>query len=331
MRKLASVQRIDTVSPIPGADMIEVVRVNGWDVVVKKGGFQAGDKCIYIEIDSFLPERSEFEFLRKTSFKTLYEKPGFRLKTMKLRGVVSSGLVLPVPENLQHLAVGEDVTDILGIVKYDPPIPAELEGLAKGAFPSFISKTDEERVQNLAAQYEEMKARGPYVWSEKLEGTSGTYYRYNQEFGACGRNTDWLDTEGNTFWELARRHQLEEKMKDLGGNIGLQGELIGPGIQGPNYYQLKEPEIRFFNAVDLNTRKRYTYQQFMLLTDELELPTVPILGIDPLPDTVEELLHMANGQSTLCDRPREGLVLRTLDYQHSFKAVSSLYLLKQKD
>src|ERR1700753_4271510 len=156
-RKLASIQEVLSVEDIPGADNIQVATVKGWKLVVKRDEFKAGDRAIYCEIDSFLPIKDEFEFLRKSSYKKMGDLEGFRLKTIKLRGQVSQGLLLPVvalkdkvyPDQYRALQIGDDVTEPLGIFKYEPPIPAELSGVMKGSFPNFIPKTDEERVQNL--------------------------------------------------------------------------------------------------------------------------------------------------------------------------------------
>ena len=186
-RKLASIQIVKEIKPIPGADMIEVVRINNWDVVSKKGEYKVGDFCIYCEIDSFLPIREEFEFLRKTSYKKMSDgSEGFRLRTIRLRGQLSQGLILPIhilPLG-ELVSEGKDVTEMLNIVKYEPPIPAELAGKVKGLFPSFIRKTDEERIQNLSDKYEEIKNSGKdFYVTEKLDGTSATFYFKDGEFG----------------------------------------------------------------------------------------------------------------------------------------------------
>ena len=149
-RKLATIRTISELRPIEGADKIELAIVDGWQVVVAKDvEHMVGDKVVYCEIDSFLPIRDEFEFLRKSSYKKMGDQEGFRLKTIKLRGQVSQGLILPISvvpitqfATALNLPEGMDVTEMLGIVKYEPPIPAELAGKVKGGFPSFLSKTD---------------------------------------------------------------------------------------------------------------------------------------------------------------------------------------------
>ena len=176
MRKLASIRKILDIRPIVGADVIEVATVGNWNVVVNKNTFNVGDDVVYFEIDSFLPIREEFEFLRKNSYKKLSDdSEGFRLRTIKLRNQVSQGLILPLSilngVDTTHSGIwcdGDDVTEYLGVVKYDPPLPAEMNGLAIGNFPSFIQKTDEERLQNLTLEYENFK-QFKYLASEKVD------------------------------------------------------------------------------------------------------------------------------------------------------------------
>lgn len=146
MRKLASIQKIKNIEPIEGADRIEKATVLGWNVVVKKDEFKIGDWAIYFEIDSLLPDEPKYEFLKKSSWNPRYNK--IRLKTVKMKGVVSQGLLLPLSSfpdiNFSLYNEGSDLTEILGIEKYEPIIPASLGGDVN-AFTWPISKTDEER------------------------------------------------------------------------------------------------------------------------------------------------------------------------------------------
>ena len=180
MRKLASIQRIISIEPIPDADMIVKATVLGWQLVIKKDELKQGDLCVYVEIDSILPERDVFEFLRNKQF---------RIKTVRLRGQVSQGICFPLnilPEGLL-IEEGADMTGSLGIAKYEPPVPACLNGIMKGDFPSFIPKTDETRVQVLQTLLDEHEGKPCYV-SEKLDGSSATYYIKYGVFGVCSRN-----------------------------------------------------------------------------------------------------------------------------------------------
>ena len=362
MRKLASIQRVREVRSIDGADSIEVVQINNWNVVAKKGEYSEGDLCIYCEIDSFLPIREEFEFLRKSSYRKMADgTEGFRLKTIRLRGQVSQGLVLPLsviegPEEMKIgtsrqpwgdqtqlgpyddalvIEEGADVTDLLGVVRYDPPVPASLQGIAKGPFPSWIPKTDEERVQNLTDRYDSWRDEDFYL-TEKLDGSSATFYLKDGEFGVCSRNLDLVETADNTFWKVARELDIEAKIRDLKrGNIAIQGELIGEGIQG-NPYRLKGQTVKLFGIYDIDHRVYYGMPMFFATTTHsLKMQTVPVLkfGMN-LPESIDELIQMADGKSALNpDTDREGLVVRNWDQPRnriSFKVISNLFLLGEK-
>ncbi len=342
-RKLATVRKIVDIQPIEGADMIELAIVDGWKVVVAKNvNHKIGDMVIYCEIDSFLPIKEEFEFLRKSSYKKMGDQEGFRLKTIKLRGQVSQGLILPIsvlnPTDTNIYVTpfeGLDVTEMLGIVKYEPPIPAELAGKVKGLFPSFIRKTDEERIQNLASEYELFKTQNKegvkFYVTEKLDGSSATYYFKDGIFGVCSRNLELLETEGNTFWKVARELMLEEKLGTLDNNICLQGELIGEGIQG-NPYKIKGQTVRFFNAFNIDTQEYLGLGEFIALINGMNLETVPVLDTNfTLPETVEDMLKVADDKSVLnFSFDREGIVIRSSDRTISFKAISNKFLLNEK-
>ena len=340
-RKLATVRIITDIKPIEGADMIELATVGGWNVVVAKNvGHKVNDKVVYCEIDSFLPIREEFEFLRKSSYKKMGDQEGFRLKTIRLRGQVSQGLILPIGvlpitefATAHNLPEGMDVTEMLGIVKYEPPIPAELAGKVKGQFPSFLRKTDEERVQNLVKEYDEYRIQSKHQFyiTEKLDGSSATFYLNNGEFGVCSRNLELLETEGNTFWKVAREMDLENKLRQYGRNLSLQGELIGEGIQG-NPYKIKGHTVKFFNVFDIDKQQRVAINEFLTIMDELNLDFVPYLEVPAmLPNTVEGMLKYAEGKSRLNDKTeREGVVVRSMDNTISFKAISNNFLLNEK-
>ena len=338
-RKLATIKKITDINPIEGADKIELVTVGGWKVVVAKDvGHKVGDLVVYCEIDSFLPIREEFEFLRKSSYKKMSDgTEGFRLKTIRLRGQISQGLILPIvvlnpPDTNIYITPfeGLDVSEMLEIVKYEPPIPAELAGKVKGLFPSFIRKTDEERIQNLTSEYEEFKKQKFYV-TEKLDGSSATFYYKDGVFGVCSRNLELLETEGNTFWKVARELNLENKMKDFGVNISVQGELIGEGIQG-NPYKIKGHTVRFFNLFDIDLQEYHSFNMTKKSLEVMGLEMVPVVDeFFTLPDTVDEILKYAEDKSKLNpDFDREGIVIRTLDRKVSFKVISNQFLLNEK-
>lgn len=327
MRKLATVRKVLDIQPIPGADAIECATVDGWKVVTKKGEFSVGDLAIYFEIDSWIPE-SIAPFLCKDK-REYNGVVGARLRTVKLRGQISQGLLLPAPEAAND---GDDLTEVMGIQKYEPPVPTQLAGLARGNFPSFIPKTDQERIQNLRATLETWASDGS-MWevTEKLDGSSMTAYLFQEQFGVCSRNLDLTETDGNSFWNMARAARLEELLRGTGRNLALQGELIGPGIQG-NRYALAAHQFRVFDIYDIQAGRYLNPHERAKLTSALQLDTVPMLGVVSLANCMmPDLLGAAEGPSTLNPKvEREGLVYKHMDNDESFKAISNKFLLNEK-
>ena len=340
MRQLASIQRIKALEPIENADAIVRATVLGWQLVVKKGEFEVGDLCIYCEIDCLMPSRPEFEFLKPR---------GMRVRTIRLRGQISQGICLPLsflPENAPNTvkernpdAFGEgvDVTDILGIVKYEPPIPASLAGVMKGNFPSFIPKTDETRVQVLEDLLTRYKGEKCFV-TEKLDGSSATYFIKDGQFGVCSRNLELLESDDNTYWKLARALDIENKLRSLDGNFAIQGELIGEGVQG-NKYALKGQKVYFFNVFNIDTYAFLGFEDFKKTLEKLDLNIVPVLENDYLLENdIPKLVEKALGKSVLkADVIREGIVIRPLVESNdaigrvSFKSINPEFLLKYSD
>ena len=337
-RKLATIRKIDNIQPIDGADMIELATVGGWKVVVAKNvNHKVGDLVVYCEVDSFLPIEPEFEFLRKSSYKKMADgNEGFRLKTIKLRGQISQGLIVPLDVLLKRgvssddVYEGLDVTGMLNIIKYEPPVPAQLAGQVKGMFPSFLKKTDEERIQNLTREFEQYKNEVFYV-TEKLDGSSVTFYVKDGVFGVCSRNLDLLEDENNSMWKFATTSGLKERLLALDRNIAVQGEIIGEGIQG-NPYKIIGQTVRLFNGFDIDKYDYLSLSELIELVKVLEVRTVPILDLDfTLPDTIDELLSYADSKSVLNEKfDREGVVIRSHDRKISFKAISNKFLLNEK-
>ena len=335
-RKLASVVKIADIQPIVGADAIMVASVKGWKVVVKKDEYKVGDLAVYYEIDSFLPVRPQFEFLRKSSFKRMGSSEGFRLKTIKLRGQISQGLLTPIPEGINNPKEGDDLTEALDIVKYEPPIPAQLAGKIKGTFPSFIPKTDEIRIQNFESEVGFSPVGERAYVTEKLDGTSFTCYFNNGVFGVCGRNWELSETSDNSLWRMANVLQLKEKLTKLGKNIALQGELIGAGING-NLYGMSDHKLFFFTGYDIDKGRRMFFDELEWVVFGLDLQMVPVLEkygfvIPNEGNIVDYMLRYAEGKSVLnMEVDREGVVVRGLEREFSFKAISNTYLLGSKD
>lgn len=334
-RKLASVVRITDIQTIPNADAIVVAKVKGWNVVIKKDEFKVGDLAVYYEIDSFLPVRPQFEFLRKSSFKRMGTTDGFRLKTIRLRNTVSQGLLTPIPDGIIDPKEGDDLTDALDIVKYEPPIPAQLAGKIKGTFPSFIPKTDETRIQNFESDIGFLPVGERVYVTEKLDGTSFTCYFNNGVFGVCGRNWELTETTDNSLWRMANMLELKDKLTKYGKNIALQGELIGSNING-NLYGLSDHKLFFFTGYDIDKRRRMFFDELEWLLFRLEVPMVPVLEkygyVLPTENLVDNMLKYAEGKSVLnMGVDREGVVVRGLEREFSFKAISNTYLLGSKE
>jgi RNA ligase (TIGR02306 family) len=328
MRKLASIQRIRALEPIEGADAIERATVLGWQLVVKKKEFQVGELCIYCEIDSILPEKPEFEFLKSR---------GMRIRTIRLRGQISQGICFPLaflPEGT-NIAEDADVTEILGVEKYEPPVPANLAGVMKGTFPSFIPKTDETRVQVLQSLLSKYVGTQCYL-AEKLDGTSVTYYVNEGVFGVCSRNLELEEAEDNTLWKVARELEIENKLKSLGKNIAIQGEMIGEGIQN-NKYQLKGQKPYFFNVFEIDSHTFLGFVDFQAFVKGFGWNTVPILDTNfELTDNIDNLVTLSIAKSVLNTKlHREGIVIRPFQEiinprygRVSFKAINPEFLLK---
>lgn len=347
MRKLATIRRIDELNPIEGADAIECAVVGGWKVVAQKGLYNVGDLAVYFEIDSWIPHELA-PFLSKGKEPREFEGvKGERLKTIKLRGQLSQGLLIPMEKKMDggyllpvtrrcHIQEDEDVTEELGIKKWEKAIPAQLAGVCRGNFPTAIPKTDQERCQNLKKEIAQACAAGTqFEITEKLEGSSMTCYLIDGEFGVCSRNLDLKETEDNAFWKVARYTGVESKMRDMFGDdkdVAIQGELIGPGIQG-NIYKLSEPEFRVFDIYDI-VAGEYLKPSFRhAITHRMGLTHVPVITIDKDlgTGTIEELLEWAEDKSVLNNQvEREGIVFKEMNGGMTFKAISNLYLLGEK-
>jgi RNA ligase (TIGR02306 family) len=343
IRKLATVATVLDLTPITWADQIEHAQIRGWKVIVKKDQLKIGDHCIYIEIGSICPDgipeefqdemkdltkkmskqpkspekeiiqermdeisnmniRPEFEFLRRNKF---------LIRTRIIRGCISQGIVFPlsilenvgVDLNTFDLYEGRDVTDILGITQYIEPEPANLDGDAKGGFPFNQLKSDEERIENLVQSYPILKAHR-YVVTEKLEGSSANYFLDNNEFGVCSRSNNLHESERNSFWKVAKKLNIEEKMRSYAEthglrNFNIQGELVGEGVQS-NIYNLKGQTVKFYASFDIDTQTYINYIQFIEMINEMGLETVPVIFDDfELPESPDDLLQTVDEYKTV--------------------------------
>ena len=352
MRKLASIQKILDLQPIAGADKIEVATVLGWQCVVKKGEFQVGDLCVYFEIDSILPPKPEYVFL---------EKSKYRIKTIRLRKQVSQGLAIPVPSTFKKYKEGDDVTDVLGVTKYDSEASIDPQGakvrrhktwLGKLwgrflwvmgwskqepslAWPSFLQKTDEERIQSCPSLLRK-HADAVFYSTEKLDGSSCTVFQKGKDFGCCSRNRQLArrkNTDGGNIdariWAMVKACGLEPQLKLLRLDIAIQGELVGPGIQG-NKYKLDKHEFRVFRVFNIALKRFLPYAEALKLIESIGLKWCPYLGEFKLSEqsTVEALVELSKANSQLAPVKREGIVVRSLTDSVSFKVINPEFLLE---
>lgn len=348
MRKLAYIVNVAELTPIEGADRIELARVKGWRAIVKKGAFQVGQKAVFFEIDSFLPMMPQYEFLKQSSYRKLSNgAEGYRLRTCKLRGQISQGLLMSLEDVgiSDAIEVDTDVTEMLDVLEWQDvqPQPAMRYGGISNPknkpFPPLIPKTDEERVQT----YEHLAAfvdKEIYI-TEKVDGCSFTAYYLAEEdkFGVCSRNCELDRDPENAYWQMAELLGLEEKMRKcsndylMGKSFAIQGEMFGYGIQG-NPYKMGDRQILWFNAYHITDCFRMNYYQLHGLLTNMYLNIVPELALEVDTKDRSKMLDrdfwiaLADGKSVLGDTPREGIVVRRRDMTaYSFKAISNSYLL----
>lgn len=368
-RKLVTIQQITAITDIPGADLIALATIQGWQVIVKKTEFSVGDACLFFEIDSFLPLEPRYEFLKKT---TKFDgKEGYRLKSMKMRSCLSQGLALPLsmfPE-ITKPKVDFDYSEKLGVIKYDNEIqtfqgkPGLKAGKARGNFPSFIPKTDQPRIQNLTAYFstlvdeefeETLKLDGSSLTSYKIEHTPTLWEKVKSifgikykpyHFGVCSRNLELKPTadqvhifnnqgkesiyDQSDFWTAAYKYRFEDRLPE---GYAIQGELIGPKIQA-NQEKVKELEFYCFDVYNIHTG------EYLLPLERREfcalhnIPHVPVVSINakPLQLGLEGLLKHVEGESMNPGTVSEGRVYKHVTKPITFKAISNKYLLSKKD
>lgn len=346
IRKLASIQRIWNIEPIDGADKIELAHVLGWQCVVNKGQFSPMDLAVYFEIDSFLPIREEFEFLRKSSYKkTDIMGEGFKVKTMRFRGKISQGLLLPIdefPELNGCSTVGEDVSEVLGVRKWEIEERATTGGTVVGTLPYDVPHTDETRVQAEPGLINAFAGLRYYI-STKMDGSSHSLSIDENGFHVTGHNFEYKDDDSSSFYKLVKKRGWKERMYELYEKYGMktftiQGEFCAPGIL-QNRLRLTSPEWYVFTIrengerVDLFTMQDYCSEMGML--------TVPIEEVawdlpSQYPD-VESLLVRADGEypnggkkEGIVIRPTEPVFCPLISASLSMKVVSNKYLLKNE-
>lgn len=361
MRALATIRVINKLVPIEGADAIMLAIIDGWQCVVKKDEFKEGDMCVYFEIDSIIPMIPEVEHLRERSFKRVphLNVEGIRVKTIKLRGQLSQGLALPIMDHLREAIgnsggvndyhypqVGMDVTDLLGVVKYEVLIPSELDGIATGSFPSDIPRTAQDRCQNILWKIFTENVESRYEVSMKLDGTSFTGIARNGVASVCGRRWELEmedpENKDNHLVRLFIDSGLRDAILKLNRNIAIQGELMGPAHAMPNREKLKICKLFVFDMYDIDKGEYLTPVERHAVMDEIWesgvnpdlIQHAPIMHMDVtlaelgITNIAELLLH-ADGPSII-HAIREGLVFKRMDGKFSFKVISNKYLLKEE-
>lgn len=324
MKNLATIQTIKNIRVHTNSDKLELADVLGWQVVVKKGEFNPGDQCIYIVTDTILPEKPEFEFLRTKHF---------RIKPIRLRGQSSNGICFPL-SILPTVPDTQDVTDLIGVMKYEKPISTQLAGNAVGHIPGFLIVTDEDNLRSYPNALAELHGQKYYI-TRKDDGSSGTFFINENEFGVCSRRVHLKEDPNNGFWKMAHKYNIEHALRNSFPlkNVAVQGEVVGPGIQ-KNPMGLSELEYHVFGLLDISTRRYLSYSDLCDFCKNNNIPMVTILNTgDEFKFSLQELIDMANVLKYPNNKPAEGLVVRPqfdlhspeLNKQWSGKIINEFY------
>jgi RNA ligase (TIGR02306 family) len=333
----ATIQVIKEVLPVENADTLELAKVLGWQVIVKKGNFVIGDLAIFIEIDSLLPDKPEFEFMRSRKF---------RVKTAKIRGVLSQGIAFPMsilpPGDYKE---DDDVTELLGVVHYEKPVPSGgsfKSGINRGNFPPFIPKTDEPRLQSNPETLQEFKGLKCYI-TTKCDGTSSTFALRDDKFYVCSRNWDKQESIENIYWQMAKKYDLERIIRSVGSDLAIQAEIVGPGIQ-KNRLGLKELEIRIFDVWNIDSQRYFSFEDLNTFCRFYSLPMVPVEElVEEFGFTkylgMNELILRAEGYYEGTKNRKEGIVIRSVEPRFSealrrrlsVKVLNNFFLLKDEE
>ena len=320
--ELVYISKITSIDPIENADRLESAEVicgsgGKWRGVVPKGDYNVGDECVVYLQDSIIPEDAiGLEFM---------EKYDWRVRMQKLRGARSEVLITG---KVFRGEVGDDVTEIARVKKYNKPISPQLAGEVKGNFPVFIPRTDEPNFQVVPQMLEALRGEKFYS-TVKCDGSSATVYWRDGVFGCCSRNLELKETEANAIWRLAREYEMEKAI--MGVNIALQFEIVGPGVQ-KNPMGLDKLEPRLFNIYDMTERRYADFVSVASFSDAKNIPMVEVIeaGFDFNPHTEEWLQTYAEGLYPNGNE-REGVVIRPIEEMEvlgerlSFKVINLLY------
>ena len=336
-RKLASIRKISGIKNIPDADLICGYMIDGWVIVDSINKYSIGELVVMIEVDSFVPTELA-PFLSKGKEPSVYNTiKGERLRTIRLKKQVSQGLILSIDSCISakgcwsSLQEDQDVSEILGVIKWEKP-EEFMAAHAKGNFPWFIPKTDQERIQNLKHDFNTWQEQGMlFEKTEKIDGSSITVFVNNELQGVCSRNLELKEDFDNSWWKLAEKHCIIDKIKQTGRNLAIQGEIYGSSING-NLYKLNDQRFMVYDIYDIDNQKYLLPDERWKLVGQLELPHVPLVGFGVLVGSPSDLLDDAEGKSIVnSESIREGYVFKSMtDGNVSFKCISNQYLLKHE-
>lgn len=279
----ATIQKIHELTPAENSDNLAIAHVMGWQVVVRKDEFKVNDLCIYVEIDTQMPEKPEYKFL---------EPRRYRVRPAKLRGNISQGLILPLsvlPEG-SSVAEGDSVDELIGASHYEKP--AAMDSRPAGAFPThIINVTDEPLGQSNMKFLKAIIRNNDEVYiTTKMDGSSGTFYKFNEKIGVCSRHLELKTDEEcpdsyNRWLRVYHRYEMKTKLEQQAKNIAVQGEVYGVGIQ-QNRMKISDIRTAVFDVWDIDNRKYYDYDDLVRATTEMNIPMVPVLHVGPLGDLI---------------------------------------------
>lgn len=324
MRKLASIQRITSVKDIENSETLAVVTVLGWKVVVRReDNYNVGDLVIYFELDSILPKLPEFEFL---------EQSNYILRSMRLRRQLSQGLVWKtdiLPSDME-LTEGMDVTEVLGVQKHEEVIPDVMVGKSKGYHPTTIRKSGETRVQSMPELLAEFQGL-MVAETTKIEGETCSFIQHGEEIDVCSHYHSMIESADSIHWQMFHKYNLGSILS-RNKNIGIQGEIAGPGIYG-NPLDLEEKELFVFRITDTTTGRRFTPVEIIEFCQSQGLQHVPMKLNVKFDFTMEEVIERAKGEYA-SGNPREGIVIVPMESTYSevlrdwisMKVINNVYL-----
>ena len=347
MHDLSVISIIKSIKPIEGKDRIVLANVENYNVIINKEDFKEGDKCIYIFYDSFLPVKPEFEFLRKRCFVDRFGG-GFRIKSMKMGGVISEGLVLPLsilPKEYQNAKVGTVLDDIIGVRNYEelleeatPPsvkrkpkwwmkykILRRLFGAGvKKEFAYPCTKSDEENIEKIWDKVKDSKEL--FYRSIKLEGQAFTGIYKKRKLLVFSHNNY---VESGNWKDVAVKYNMKNTLplvnKYFKTEVAIQGEICGPGIQ-KNIYQFKDLQFFLYGAYDSKTGRRMNIDELHEITKIMNIPEVAYLESKHILGSIDEMLEDCNIKPNNNLYPyEEGVVWRTYDGSIHFKCKSRPY------